>query len=153
MIEITQLKTELERGFRLFKAFENSVEVISALEGLEQTAKEMNKASEAAIAKKEKAESELIEQLSKAEAVSGRAKAMVASAQYEAETLMMGARAEAAMIVDAAKNAVKMMDSEISAKKQELADLASERAAKKLQVDALNEALATAGKKLEALLK
>lgn len=152
-LSISQLKTELERGCRMFKAFEKGVEVIAALEGLEQTAQAMNKAASDAAAKKEKAEADLLEQMKKADGVSERTKAMVVSAQYEAETLMMGARAEAAMIIDTAKNAIKMLDAELSAKKQELSDIASERAAKKLQVDALNDALASATKKLEALLK
>lgn len=103
MTAITELKNELEKGARAFKAFENGVKALSLLEGLEQNETELTKRVAALqatendwLAKRNKA-------LSDAEDAGKRAADNLAHAAEEVKKVLEEGRAQAAKVLGEAK--------------------------------------------------
>lgn len=108
-MDTAQVKDELAKGLRAFKAFENAQEVLTKLEGLEQLFKETEarvkviQDSEAAWTGKK------LQALSAAEAAQKNAAEIVSAAKKQASEVAEDARTTAAKIVNEAKDEAKSL--------------------------------------------
>lgn len=117
MSAITELKNELERGARAYKAFENGAKALSLLEGIEQQEKDLKKS----IAKLKDEEATLSYRKS--------------SAEKEFDFAKSNAAIEAKDIVDKAKAAADVISNRVSSEIK-AAKEASDKELKKASDDA-----------------
>lgn len=125
--EIGEVVSELQKGHKIFKAFEKGLEVAQALQGLVQNEKELKAAVESARVDLEKANAELVSVRGGIAAAREEGEKHKVLAKEAAATFMADAKAAAAALRDE-------VDLEIKAKRKEIDSLLDEANSLAIQV-------------------
>ncbi len=123
IISFTEIKDEIAKGTRLFKAFEKGEKVLNGLASLEQRAKELQERTDRLLAKAQ----ELADRNGALEAgieeMETKAKAIVYAAEREKNEILMLAKAEADGMLEAARKSADLLKDQMDADLAALEDI------------------------------
>jgi cell division septum initiation protein DivIVA len=142
--ELNAVKTELERGYRVFKAFEHANDTVTALLNAEQVSRELEAANNALRTQGEKLAAEVENAKLSVEKSREAEKAQTAEAREKAKSILSAANAKAQRVLDDANQAAEKQAQAVAEGVAKLADINA-------QYEQTVKALAEAEQKLHSV--
>lgn len=148
MSDFATIKTEIQKGVRAFKAFENGEQVLSMLEGLEQNEKQLREAISASQDTLAGLNEKLADKDAEVSEAEAHVKKLIDDAKEKVEKILNDAEVKAEMIVNDAKAVAAKYEKEASEREQDLVVLEKEIITKTEELSAIQN---TVAKQKEAL--
>lgn len=152
VISISDLRKEIEKGHKLFKAYEKGLEIIPMLEGLNQRAIELQAKVDALVNAAEQLAKENAVVKEKNAKLAGREREIVQAAEGGAEEIRKAAVREAEEIRKKAIDAAEDVSKKIEAADGELRETKAKIAAAQKDLEKLEKQKAETLKKMKAIL-
>lgn len=127
---MTDVRSALEQGLRMFKAFKYANEALAVVDGLEQVTRERRQSADAILAEVENAQAEEADARIKRDNARSEAKKLIADAKESAAAMVADAEAKATEIAASAK-------AELDAVKAERESVVAELLEKTQAIEAL----------------